>query len=237
MKRIYTIVIFSLFASASVHAASYMEGVNDGGTMRVWINDNYARVKVTTKANNSKANAGPPGEMLLDIKHRKMYIIDHKTKSLVIMDGPPNAGQGQPQASRAKISIERKGRGPKVAGFSTEGYLFSANGRECYTLYASKDVMRYKQVVNYYKAMMDVSSHDDQSGNACDAADIAIDKMDIQKYGLPIRMLDKDGNAKFEIKEISQGKNPPKNYLRKPAGYKERSMMQVMQQMMQQQHH
>lgn len=237
MKQIYSIAILCLFASASVHAASYMEGVNDSGTMRVWINDNYARLKMIVKAKKTQANAEPPGEMLLDIKHKKMYIIDPKTKSLVHVDGPSKDGQGKPQASRAKISIERKGRGPKVAGFSTQGYLISANGQACYTVYASRDIMRYKQVVNYYKAMMDVSSHDNQSGNPCDAADTAIDNMDIQKYGLPVSMLDKDGKHKYEIKKISQGKKPPKNYLTKPAGYKERSMMEVMQQMMHQQHH
>lgn len=237
MKRIFSIVVFSLFASASVHAASYMEGVNDGGTMRVWINDNYARVKMIMKAGKAQANAEPPGEMLLDIKHRKMYIIDHKTRSLVKMDGPPNSGQGKPQTPREKISFERKGKGPKVAGFSTQGFLISANGQACYTVYTSRDVTRYKQVVNYYKAMMEISSEHNHSGNACDAADTAIDNMDIQKYGLPVSMQDAHGKQKFEIKKISQGKNPPKNYLRKPAGYKERSMMQVMQQMMQQQHH
>jgi len=204
-----------------------MEGVNNGGSSRVWIDDNYARIKVTMKA-----NADAPGEMLLDIKHHEMYIIDHKTRSLVKMGDMPGFAQSESQRHHAKISVERKGKGPKVAGFTTQGYLFSANGRECYMIYTSKDVMRYKQIVAYYKAMRDVSSHTNRSGNPCSAA---IDNLNIQEYGLPISMQDKDGKRKFEIKKISQGKSPPKNYLNKPAGYKERSMMQDTQRMIQ--HH
>jgi len=229
MKRKLFSVILCLFASTSIHAASYMEGVNDGGTTRVWIDDNYARIKVTMKANDSRAKATSPGEMLLDIKQHKMYIIDHKTRSLVIMDDLPGTRQDKPRPQHAKISVERKGKGPKVAGFATRGYLFSANGRECYMIYTSKDVMHYKQVVAYYKAMRDVSSHANRSENPCASA---LDNLNIQEYGLPISMQDKDGKQKFEIKKISQGKSPPKNYLQMPAGYKKRSMMQVMQQMM-----
>lgn len=231
MKAICIALVFSAFAVTSAHAASYIEMLNsnDGLTM-IWIDNNFAHLSLAPKSRKQRTAGLHRREMLVDLKSRKMFIIDHKTKSLVEMRDMHAKQAAPPPGHHASISFERINHGPRVAGLSTQGYLVSADGRACYKVYASRQVLAYKQVVKYYKVMSEITRQDRESSDPCTAAEAAIESMDIDKYGLPVSMLQNNGKRLFEMKKISQGKSAPKNYLKMPGGYKIRSMKGMLKQ-------
>lgn len=234
MKRRIILSMFFLASTTPLSAATYMEVSNsESGDSHIWINDSYAHFDVVKNAQQTPAEEPGPGEMLIDIKNKKLYAIDHKSKTLVDMSDFSMPGQPHPVPIPVKVAFESQGHGPKVAGFATQQYSVSANGEKCYSALYSKDVIKNKQIVAFYEAMVKSAPSATNHANPCEAADEQIDKIPPEKYGIALKVMDKTGKTIFEVKKIKTGVNPPSHYLQLPAGYKTMSMMQMMQQQMQ----
>ena len=222
------------FASATpLYAATMMAVSNsDSGDSRIWIDDKYARMDTVKSENNPHAEAAPPAEMIIDLKHKKLYAIDHNSKTLVDMSNFSMPGQPHSSSVPVKLSFDKQGRGPDVAGFATQQYSVSADGQKCYKALFSKDVLKNKHIVAFYDAMMNTESGNTNNASPCEAADNQIYKMSVEKYGMALKVMDTSGKTVFEIKQIKAGISPPSHYLELPAGYKKKTMLELMQQQM-----
>lgn len=237
MNRLLLSLLFISSLNA-VHAATLLEmySVEDGVT-RVWIDDNYAHFVPNHNQQSNQTEANQAGEMLLDLKNRKTYIVDHKEK--VALELPVNENHGQPAhaTTKMKVAIDKKGSGPAVAGFATDRYTFSANGTLCNEILFSKALLGNKHVMAFFQALYQAPSSSDES-NKKDICDIAANQADVlnpketlTKYGVGMRSTDNSGKVEFEIRAIKDNVTPPANFLGIPAGYKVMTMTEMVQQM------
>jgi hypothetical protein len=234
MKRRITLAIVVFVSSSPLFAATMMEVTNgDNGGSRVWIDDNYAHLDVIQNAQQSHEEEQGPGEMIVDLKHQKLYAIDHQSKSLVdLSENPGMPGQPHNTPPPVKLAFESQGRGPDVAGYATQQYNVTANGASCYKVLYSKAVLKNKHIVAFYEAMIKSSPAEENYTTPCEAADAQIEKVPADKYGIALKVMDNTGKMTFEVKKIQEGATPPKNYLKMPAGYKTKSITEMMQQQM-----
>lgn len=231
MKQLKLILVFFCFTSAPLYAATMLESMDrDQGVTRIWINDNFAHLDVTDPQQAGGDESGPQ-EILVDLKNRKIYGINHSSKLLIDMSSYSIPNMPHPPAAQVKIALTSQGHGPTIAGFKTEKYLVSANGAACFTSFMSKDVLKHRQLGTLYDVMASMPQPGSFSDNPCESAEEQIDKLPKEKYGISLKTLDKTGGTIFEVKQIKDGVNPPSNYLQKPAGYKTMSMEEWMQQM------
>lgn len=229
MKQFFLSAILFSIGTTPLYAATMMEATTkDNHLSRVWINDSYARMAIL-KQQHGQDNATK--EMIIDLKANKMYGVVPTSKILVDISRSSLPGLPLPQTPHAKISIDSQGRGPAIAGFSTHKYLVSANGKKCYTMFFSKDVLKYRQLGKFYDVMSRISQVGSHEATTCGAADEQIAKLPKEKYGVILKSIDQSGKTMMEVKQIKEGVTPPAHYLQLPAGYRTMSMAAIMKQM------
>ncbi len=234
MKQFFLSAILFAIGTTPLYAATMMEATTkDNHLSRVWINDSYAHMAILQQQGQDNA----PKEMIIDLKANKMYGVVPTSKILVDISKFSLPGLPLPQTPHAKISIDSQGRGPDIAGFSTHKYLVSANGKKCYTMFFSKDVLKYQQLGKFYDVMSKLSQAGSHDATACGAADEQIEKLPKEKYGVILKTIDQNGNTMMEVKKIKEGVTPPAHYLQLPTGYRTMSMAAMMKQMQNQMRH
>ena len=232
MKHSIGIILLSVSSITPLQAATLVEVANaESGDSRVWINEHYARIDLIKPKDQTATGDEQPGEMIVDIKARKLYTVNHKDKVLLEMSDLSIPGQAQPKPKEVTVKFESQGGGPSIAGYATQQYLISADGMQCYKALFSRDVLKNKELVNFYQAMVGATPPQANYANACEAADAQMDKIPVDTYGIALRVMDLNGKTLYEVKKIETGVKPPANYLQLPAGYKIESMAQMLKQL------
>lgn len=232
MKGTIPIILFICTNALPLQAATMMEVSNsESGDSRVWISEQYAYIDVIKNNQSVHGKDALPGEMIIDIKNKKLYAIDHKAKALVEISDFSMPEQARPAPQEVKITFTNQGAGHSVAGFATHQYQVSANGMKCYNALFSKEVLKNKEIVAFYTAMVGSAPQQASYANACEAADAQMDRIPVDKYGIALKVMDLNGNALYEVKKIQEDVIAPAKYLQLPPGYKIKSMAEMLKQM------
>jgi hypothetical protein len=178
---------------------------------------------VVTDGKFARMNMSASEYVIVDYMKQTVKVVNTQKQQIMMLDAAELASTNN--GPLVRTSIQRLGEGIKVAGYPTQKYSYSANGKTCGLIYGSMDVYQkqgIKELFQALKVMMDkqravlgglVSMVDD-----CTLADMRLSDH-VKKVGAPMRT-DKNGRVQTEIKSIKYGVNLPADTFVIPASYK-----------------
>jgi len=225
MKSIYNItgIILSIFlTSMQSNAATLVETEeSDAGVQKMWIEGSKMRVEM-----------GQGKEyMLADYTNNKILIVDPDKKE--IMDVSHFASGGKDATQGLNVRVQHLGAGPTIAGYATQKYAMSVNGRTCNQTLVSPKALKDANLSNLLEAIaqVDFNPMGAQFMDECDRADIQFAKR-MKKLGMPLATIEKNGQMTNKVKRIVKNAVLPAGGFNLPKGYRQVSMQDKMQEAM-----
>jgi len=230
MKKIITVLLASLIINQTALADSRMVIDTGSNKATIWSNEKFARSKIT--ANTSEEdNDIPPGDIFVTFSTGKTYMIIDKKKSLFDMSSPAmNFGGIVPEKKPLKklnINYKNKGRGETIAGLETTKYEISLEGKKCFDMLLTRN-KAYSSVMKKFNS---IPENYDSNESLCGQVESQISAEKEAKYGYIVKSTTADGKLDMLLLEFESGIKAPKKYLSFPAGYKIKSMAEMMQEM------
>lgn len=181
-----------------------------------------------------KMRAQTPGEdgyMLMDLRARTMFTISPSEKQAVDMTSMV-FGQASTEKSAAarsvKSSLDKVGFGPEIAGYATEHYVLTANGRKCEEYFTSKEAFQdsgWAEMWNDLEQAFKDMAVSEEDADDCDLA--SAEEADPAKIGWPLKTIDAQGLVS-EVVRIEQNATVPPGGFEVPAGYTVVSMQELL---------
>jgi len=232
------IKLFRIFSAVLLLAGS--NTVTAGTILQIQNNDDMTTVLTDGKL--ARLNMSGADYVIIDYrKHTVKAVSPPKQTVMILSADKMAAGNHGPEV---RTDIKELGAGIKVAGYPTQKYAYSANGKSCGVIYGSKDVYQKKGIKELFQAMKTMMEKQRAilGGLAgmvddCTLADMKVSDH-VKIIGVPMRT-EKNGVVDTEIKSIRLGVNLPADTFVIPASYKtitmEEQMREVKQQMQQNQ--
>ncbi len=208
--------------------------------VQLQIKDNEAELSTITSDGNKVRieSSEMPGFVIIDFSTGKLSMVNLERQEVINMDVAIDGGDAT--AGKVQISFKAKGRGPKIAGYSTKKYDYQADGTRCGSVYTSSKLLKNSAVRSMFDSMRQLQQQSRKmvGGMAgflgpCEQADLELSDSLISR-GAPMRMLDADGNLVSEVVSVDTDKTVPADYYQVPDGMKQVSMGEMMNQAQQQ---
>lgn len=196
--------------------------VMQAGTI-VNIKNQDESTSVMTDGRQARINISATEYVIVNFKDHSVRVVDPQQRQVMLLNGDVAANADT--APRIRTSINRLGSGQVIAGYQTQKFSYSANGRSCGVIYASMDAYQkkgIKELVSAMHLMMEqqraalgglASMIDD-----CTLADMSVSDH-VARIGVPMRT-EKNGRVDTEIQSIKTGAILPANTFDIPASYK-----------------
>jgi hypothetical protein len=219
-----------LFASGA-HAATVIESV--AGPARV-------PSLMTVENGKAKLQTDPANYLLIDPSGGQfLYIIPQKKQIVDMNAAPPADAARAPKMSAmpAKVKLVRNGPGPKIAGYSTEGYQLFANGMLCLSTFLSPEAMKRGELTDFQAGFARMQTKQKEANRAAgmrfgpceDAQDTLMTRY--PELGLPMRTMDPNGGLLQEVVRIETGAKVADNLYQLPEGFGRITHEQFLRQM------
>jgi len=217
---------FLLVAANSVFAGTVIQ-IQDGDDL------------TTVSTDGAFARMDMPGDEYVIVNYKKhtVKIVDPKKKQVMLLNA--DKVSGGKSGPGVRTSLKKLGAGMKVAGYPTQKYAYSANGKSCGFIYGSKDAYQQKGIKELLLAMTEMMEKQRAvlGGFAgmvddCTLADMKLSDH-VNTIGVPMRT-EKNGAVDSEVKSIKLGVNLPADTFAVPAAYKTVTMEQQMREAKQQ---
>jgi len=218
MLRILPVIF--LFLAFSVVQADTQITINDirGGVSEMSSSAKKARIDTQ----------GDPTYSIVNYRSGEFFVVDPQRKEVMNMDmnSMSESAGAATTTSQVAIKLNKKGKGPKIAGYKTEKYALTANNQHCGTIFGSKKLLKKKGVSELFDFMnrmrlqtMKMMGAFRGGMDVCEQAmqDVTLS---FKKTGAPLRMLDAQGNVESEVSKVKTGKNIDAAFYEIPAGYK-----------------
>lgn len=228
-----TLLFYALIASAG-HAlsATLIEVKTDAGMTKIY-----------TDGSRSRIDSGKDGYMIVDNNAQTLFVVMPAERRVMdmsqVLRTPTSTGSNKP----VKIAFNKSGSGPRIAGYPTVRYSYSADGHQCGTILASKQALEDTGLDDAFKTMEKMASRADammmtfnKNTDPCQRADTQFSGH-VKNIGVPMRVTSAKGQLISEITRIDKKAKLPPNAFTIPAGYQVHDtgqMMQNAQKMMQQ---
>ena len=185
-------------------------------------NNNYLTT-VVTDGKFARMNLADSEYAIVDYQKRMVSVVNPETQQVMSLDADKLASSNK--GPLVRTSIQSLGTGIDVAGYATQKYRYSANGKSCGVIYGSMEVYQkqgIKELFQALKIMMDkqravlgglVNMIDD-----CTLADMNVSEH-VRTVGVPMRT-DKNGRVETEIKSIRYDVKLPVDTFLVPASYR-----------------
>jgi hypothetical protein len=135
------------------------------------------------------------------------------------------------------IQFKKQGGGPSVAGYKTVNYQYSADGKTCGNVLASKQALEDAGLQETFEMMERMAARADavmqvfnSNMDPCQRADTRFSEH-AQGIGIPMRITSGNGSMVSEIVRIEKNAKLPPDAFAIPAGYQVQNVGQIMQQM------
>jgi hypothetical protein len=201
----------------------------DGESTTITSNGNFARLDDSSES----------GYVLIDTRQQQLKMVDPQRRQVMVVD-LKNAKKTTQPTTQVKVSLNKIGKGPKIAGYSTDKYTLTADGKLCNTIYSSRTAINIKGIAELFDAMdtMEQQSINMMGGfrsmmDECDEANMQSTKL-FKTAGAPLRTIDADGQLESEVQSINNNAKIDKTYYQIPTAYQQVSMQQHMEQARQQ---
>ncbi len=182
--------------------------------------------RVSTISSNGKAvridEGSMPGYVLIDFTSGEFMMVD--TTRRQIMHSSLDGGGGASMQGSVRARLVESGKGPNIAGYSTRKFTFSAAGKPCGSIYASRELLKERNVMAMFESMrtMQQKSRGMMGGmsgmlNDCQRANLELADL-LQASGAPMRIVDADGGLQSEVVSVDSGVSLGRQFFQAPAG-------------------
>jgi len=226
--------MIKLFQIACISGCLLVSNTVFSGTI-IQIQNKNELATISTDGKLARMNMSGDEYVIVDYKKHTVKMVNPQKKQVVLLKAD-KAPAGK--SSGVHTSLKNLGEGITIAGYPTQKYAYSANGRLCGTIYGSKDVYQkqgIKELLEAMKIMMErqravlgglAGMVDD-----CTLADMNFSEQ-LNTIGVPMRR-EKGGHVDSEVKSIRLDVELPADTFDIPASYKTVSMDQQIQNMKQ----
>ena len=211
MIRSIQLTIMFLFSS-SVMAGTIVEILDEDELTTVMIEGKQARINVSAEE-----------YVIVDHVNNSVRFVNPQERQVMLLNASDIPGSGN--APVVNTSINALGGGLSIAGYNTQKFSYSANGKSCGTIYGSKDAYQAKGIKELFaalKTMMEkqraIMGGFANMVDACTLADMNVSDH-VNTIGVPMRT-ERDGRIRSEVKSIKVDVNLPADAFVIPATYK-----------------
>ena len=157
----------------------------------------------------------------------QFYSVDPERKQVMLIDmnAMPESTSTADSSNPVTISLDKKGKGPKIAGYKTKEIVLNANGQYCGTVFGSKKVLKKKGISELFEFMNRIRQQSMKMMGAyrasIDVCEQAFEDLSLsfKKTGAPLRMLNAQGQIESEVTKIKTGKKIDPGYYEYPSDY------------------
>jgi len=213
-------------------AASLLVSTNIvfAGTV-IQVQDTEGLATILTDGKFARMNSSNDEYVIVDYKKQTVKMVNPKTRQVMLLDADKMpAGKSGLQL---RTSVKKLGAGTKIAGYPTQKYAYSANGKSCGIIYGSTEVYKKPGIKELLQAMNNMMEKQQAmlGGFAgmiddCTLADMKLNDH-VNTVGVPMRT-EKNGVVDSEVKSIKLNVNLPADTFVIPASYKTVTMEQQM---------
>jgi hypothetical protein len=161
---------------------------------------------------------------IVDYKDQSVKVVSPEKQQVMLLDAKAMSA-GNQSAPAVRTSLDRLGNGELIAGYKTQKFGYSANGKSCGVVYGSWDAYEAKGIRELLSAMRTMMEQQQAmlGGFAalvddCLLADMQISDQ-VKTIGVPMRT-EKNGQVDTEIKSIKLDAAIPVDAFMIPADYK-----------------
>jgi len=197
----------------------------------VEIRDENELTTVMTDGKQARMGVKTEEYVIVDYSNNSVKFINPEAKEVMLLDADGMSAGGS--APTVKTSVNNLGPGPMVAGYKTQKFSYSANGKSCGVIYGSKQAYQAKGIKELFVAMkiMMKKQRAIMGGFAgmvddCTQADMNVGDH-VNTIGVPMRT-ERNGGIQSEIKSIKVDVSLPADAFTIPAGYKTVTMQEKM---------
>lgn len=219
-----SIAFVAFFSFSSAQAVTLIETRQaDGSSEKIYIDGMKVRID----------SSAEPGYVIIDGAKGTMHVVSHEEKQIMDMGSMLNNGNSG-KKTKYKIKFIKKGKGPKIAGYTTMHYQVQVDGKKCSDEYVSKKMPQELGIQKTFDRISSMLSGPDMDGMpGMDPCMMAEQQLSAQysQYGYPMRTKDASGALESEVIKTSKNAPLPKGGFSLPKGYQVVTMGQMMQQM------
>lgn len=211
-----------LLCSPLVQAGTIVEIQNQGELTRIMTDGQQARI-----------NMSAAEYVIVNYKNHSVRVVDPQKQQVMLLDADTKSAAAANNFPNIRTSMNKLGSGQMIAGYKTQRYSYSANGKSCGVIYGSNEayqVRGIRELVSAMDAMME-KQRAALGGLAGMIDDCTLADMKLGEYvatiGIPMRT-EKNGRVDSEIRSIKTDVDLPVNTFVIPASYKMVTMQDQM---------
>lgn len=226
MKNIYRClyVISIMFVSHATMAVTLIELKQGDGTVdRMYFQGMKVRVDSSRES----------GYVIIDVQNNRVVAVSHDEKKIIDMGGVEDEDAGTQQQS-LDVQFVNKGKGPNIAGYSTQHVEVRVNGKKCADEYLNKKLpqqLGIEKVLNKMPAGdsgMEMMEDMGMEVDPCMMAEPEVSRM-YSRYGYPLRSVRANGELDTEVVRIDKKASMPSGGFGLPKGYQRVDAAKMMQ--------
>lgn len=203
----------------------------------IQIQDSDELVTVSTDGQFARMDMSGDEYVIMDYKKHTVKVVNPQKRQVMLLDADKmSAGKS---GSEIRTSVKKLGAGLNIAGYATQKYAYSANGKSCGVIYGSKDAYQKPGIKELLQTMQDMMEKQQAilGGLAgmvddCTLADMKVGDH-VNTIGMPMRT-EKNGAVDSEVKSIKLDVNLAADIFVIPAAYKTITMEQQIREAKQQ---
>jgi len=216
MIKTIQIWAITLFFSSSVMAGTVIE-----------LQNNNERMSIMTDGQTARMNMSGADYIIVDFKDNNVRVVDPQKQQVMLLN-VDQAAMGN-SGSLVRTSVKRLSSGQMIAGYKTQKYSYTANGKSCGVIYGSSDAYQARDIKTLLAAMKTMLEKQRAllGGFAAFVDDCTLADMQVADHvntiGMPMRT-EKNGRVESEIKSINMNVDLPANTFVIPANYRNVTM-------------
>ena len=182
---------------------------------------------VLTDGQHARVNMGEGEFVLVDHRSQQLMMVNPHKHEIMLFDGKQILASNNGPMVRTAVKLI--GAGINIAGYKTNKYEYSANGKFCGVIYGSKTAYQVQGVKKLFSAMKMLMDRQQAilgglAGmlDVCTLADMKLSDH-VATIGVPMRS-EKNGYVETEIKNIKLNAEMPANVFVIPTSYRVTTM-------------
>ncbi len=195
--------------------------------LRVTLKSGGGQISTIT-TNGQKARMDDPQDpsyVVANYASGQFNVVNLQEQEVLVMSSADMPVTSEVSASSVDIRLEKRSKGPTIAGYKTREYALTANGRHCATIFGSKKMLKKAGISGLFEFMgrMQQQSHKMMGAyrgtmDVCTQATQQLSQS-YQTTGAPLRLLDETGKLESEVIKIKTDEKTKPGYYSIPAGF------------------
>jgi len=223
-----TLFLFTVTLPQMTYAATLIESKESNvGLQKTWIEGD--RLRVTSEDGEQY--------MLMNFTQRTMHVVYPDKMQVMDMSNLIDSLSNDNNTRNNQVfTVEKKGKGPAVAGYQTDHYVVYHKGERCFESFTSLQAVKELDLEHFISGMNEMFPREntpETNDNPCVNAENALE---YEKIGIPLMLIEQDGSETYSISKFEKNAPLPAGGFSIPEGFTVIDYKQMVQQMMQPDH-